>query len=207
MKKPEITFTKNSPYLVADMDKVVSKDKAFPLRKVTSLCRCGQSKNMPYCDGSHVAAQFNGEKEEDRCGYAKKTYQGQGITVFFNPGLCAHVGICLRRLPQVFDLEKRPWINANGADKEEIIATIEKCPSGALTYSLVDGPHAINCPENSIKITKNGPYECSGQILLKDDNNTADELDAKERYCLCRCGKSKNKPLCDGQHRYFPFEE
>ncbi len=28
--------------------------------KVTAFCRCGQSKNKPYCDGSHIPAQFEG---------------------------------------------------------------------------------------------------------------------------------------------------
>jgi uncharacterized Fe-S cluster protein YjdI len=28
--------------------------------KVTAFCRCGQSNNKPYCDGSHVKSGFNG---------------------------------------------------------------------------------------------------------------------------------------------------
>ena len=28
--------------------------------KVTAFCRCGQSNNKPYCDGSHIAAGFEG---------------------------------------------------------------------------------------------------------------------------------------------------
>lgn len=28
--------------------------------KVTAFCRCGQSKNKPYCDGSHIPAKFEG---------------------------------------------------------------------------------------------------------------------------------------------------
>lgn len=193
--------------MVVDMEKVESKEGSYPLRRVTALCRCGKSKNMPYCDGSHVAEQFVGDREEDRCAYAKKAYKGDEITVYFNPGLCAHGGGCLRGLPQVFDLDKRPWINANGASKKEIAGLIDRCPSGALTYSLEGSDHEATCEENSITMVRNGPYECRGQILLKDDGNTAAELDAKWRFCLCRCGKSKNKPLCDGQHRDFPFEK
>ncbi len=28
-----------------------------------------------------------------------------------------------------------------------------------------------------------------------------------EHYALCRCGKSKNKPFCDGTHRYAKFTD
>lgn len=28
--------------------------------KVTALCRCGQSQNKPYCDGSHITSGFKG---------------------------------------------------------------------------------------------------------------------------------------------------
>jgi uncharacterized Fe-S cluster protein YjdI len=28
--------------------------------QVTALCRCGQSQNKPYCDGSHITSEFKG---------------------------------------------------------------------------------------------------------------------------------------------------
>jgi uncharacterized Fe-S cluster protein YjdI len=35
-----------------------SKGQAFKKNKVTAFCRCGQSGNKPFCDGSHVKADF-----------------------------------------------------------------------------------------------------------------------------------------------------
>jgi CDGSH-type Zn-finger protein len=32
--------------------------------KITALCRCGQSKKMPYCDGTHRECGFTAEPAE-----------------------------------------------------------------------------------------------------------------------------------------------
>lgn len=51
----------NGPYAVrAALD--VAGDSS---RYRATLCRCGQSKNKPYCDGSHVAAQFHASGEPE----------------------------------------------------------------------------------------------------------------------------------------------
>ena len=31
-----------------------------------ALCRCGQSSNKPYCDGTHATVAFDGEETADR---------------------------------------------------------------------------------------------------------------------------------------------
>ncbi|HKA55366.1 MAG TPA: (4Fe-4S)-binding protein [Candidatus Binatia bacterium] len=61
-------------------------------------------------------------------------YSNEKITVRYDEKVCIHAGKCVRGLPQVFDVEKNPWINVNGADVEAIKRTIAQCPSGALSY-------------------------------------------------------------------------
>jgi CDGSH-type Zn-finger protein len=63
-----------------------------------------------------------------------------------------------------------------------------------------------------IKVLKNGPYEVLGNIPLNQLNFVPDshgasiaykevkKYDVSGTYHLCRCGKSNNKPFCDGSH-------
>lgn len=64
---------------------------------------------------------------------AKRTYERDGLTVLWDSDLCTHCETCWRGLPQVFDPEKRPWVNINGATTEEITKQVQQCPSGALS--------------------------------------------------------------------------
>ena len=64
-----------------------------------------------------------------------KHYTLNGITVTWKPTLCIHSGICFRGLPQVFDPRRRPWIELQHADNDTITAQVERCPSGALTWT------------------------------------------------------------------------
>lgn len=64
---------------------------------------------------------------------AKRTYERDGLTVLWDSDLCTHCETCWRGLPQVFDPEKRPWVNINGATTEEITKQVQQCPSGAIS--------------------------------------------------------------------------
>lgn len=65
-----------------------------------------------------------------------KEYQTEDLIIYWNPSICYHASECWHRLPQVFKPAERPWIRMANATPEEIIKTIDQCPSGALTYKL-----------------------------------------------------------------------
>lgn len=62
-----------------------------------------------------------------------KEYSNGEITVVWQSGKCIHSANCVKHLSAVFQPQQHPWINLNGATSEAIIATVNKCPSGALT--------------------------------------------------------------------------
>jgi CDGSH-type Zn-finger protein len=201
-KKTQIIFTKSSPLYLVNGESVNDEmGKAIAVKPVTALCRCGKSLKMPYCDDTHIKEPFNNEKLEGRHLNKWRSYEGQEITIHFNLGICCHVGLCLKNLPSVFSKDTKPWINPNGASAEAIIAMIKTCPSGALTYSIAGDEVVDFDDEVHIKIVTNGPIVVRGSVELIDEDMSIQELKSKERYTLCRCGKSKNKPFCDGSHR------
>ena len=61
-------------------------------------------------------------------------YTNGDITVVWKPDVCKHSGRCVTGLPGVFNLNQHPWINMQGADSEAIIAQVQKCPTGALSF-------------------------------------------------------------------------
>ncbi len=56
---PGISIAKDGPYNVAGFIHLkIDEDLAPPAAEHYSLCRCGASKNKPYCDGSHNVVAF-----------------------------------------------------------------------------------------------------------------------------------------------------
>ena len=108
----------------------------------------------------------------------------------------------MKGLPQVFNRESRPWVNIKGASSEEIMSVIDRCPSGALTYKMNRKPDDAEKPSAQIKVMKNGPLLVEGNCALIDRGK---EAMSKGPFALCRCGSSKNKPLCDGSHIKIGF--
>lgn len=64
----------------------------------------------------------------------RKEYHNGDLTIVWQSGLCIHSGNCVRNSPQVFQPKTQPWIKPEAASQEEIMRTIDKCPSGALSY-------------------------------------------------------------------------
>lgn len=66
----------------------------------------------------------------------KKKYTNGEVTIVWQPGKCQHSGNCVKNNPKVFKPKEKPWIDPDASSTEEIINTVEKCPSGALTFYL-----------------------------------------------------------------------
>ncbi len=204
-KKISISTSLNGPLVVKDIENLTEENEnIFPVKKKTiALCRCGESKHKPFCDGTHGKVGWTDEKQEGIQPRKTDSYQGKKITIHDNRGICAHVGFCTAGLPKVFQMGVEPWINPNAETVEKIIETIKKCPSGALSYSIDGVLYDKFTEQPEIKVTEDGPYFVKGSIELHDK----DHPESEEHFALCRCGKSKNKPFCDGQHWYTQFRD
>ncbi|MDD2619238.1 MAG: (4Fe-4S)-binding protein [Syntrophomonadaceae bacterium] len=73
----------------------------------------------------------------------QKKYENQDIIVYWDPHRCMHDTQCYTRFPHIYDPEARPWVKIDAAPAEVIIRSINRCPSGALKYSLPEGS-AVN---------------------------------------------------------------
>ena len=203
--KPTITPTPDGPYLVKDLEHLAGNKGSIETKEMLALCRCGSSANKPFCDGSHKQNGFSSAKLEGRVADKKDTYVGRKITIHDNRGICAHAGYCTDGLSAVFRMHQEPWIDPDSAEAADIIAVIEKCPSGALSYTIDEIEHDVRGGEPSIFIAPNGPYVISGGVNLVE-GELADPQN-KDHCTLCRCGGSKNKPLCDGSHWNISFDQ
>ncbi|MFI8509718.1 (4Fe-4S)-binding protein [Streptomyces sp. NPDC085460] len=123
-----------------------------------------------------------------------KEYDGEGITVTFEPRRCLHAAECVHGLPEVFDLSRRPWVLPDAAASERVAEVIRRCPSGALRYQPVEGG-AEERPDVPTTVRRNS----SGQLVLRGDLLVSGERgDLREtRAMLCGCGASRNQPYCD----------
>lgn len=134
-----------------------------------------------------------------------KEYTDEQVTIVWKPNLCIHASHCWHELPLVFNPQKRPWINFEGASAEEIIRQVKRCPSGALSYYINNKKEETmekNC-KTTAEVMHNGPLIIKSHICVKRDGKEDERPDGA---AFCRCGKSNNKPYCDGSHTKHPFE-
>ena len=137
----------------------------------------------------------------------RKEYSNGEVTVVWSPDQCIHSKLCWTGLRNVFDPTKRPWVNISGAETDAIIAQVEKCPSGALSYFKNEqGVKEEDVKVDTIvEVMKNGPLLVYGNITVKD--KAGDETKKSKVTALCRCGASSNKPYCDGTHVKIDFKD
>ena len=196
-----VDVTEDGPYKVCGVAMVDDEGNAFDAPDPAYLCRCGGSANKPFCDGTHVKNGFDGTEVADHGPQTQRrdTYVGDGVTIYDDRSVCSHAGRCTDGLPTVWKLGGEPWIDPLGASAEEIIEVVKRCPSGALTYSRTDGG-AIeeDVHDPTLAPATDGPYVLSGHVRVT--SSSGEPYEHRERVALCRCGKSSNKPFCNGKH-------
>lgn len=163
------------------------------------LCRCGQSANKPFCDGSHRAGFFADDS-------VPAGYDEQATTIHDDPTvkddrqLCMHARFCVHRGEERYSV----WKPSAQLDNDEAFAQlahmVSNCPSGALTMHGAEEPTAT-----CIGVVDDGPYAVEGNIQIELADGSL--LEPRARVTLCRCGHSQRKPLCDGSHAKAEFRD
>ncbi len=223
-RNPRIEVTKDGPYLVtggvplARENIVLGGDgeperwedgPASPARDSYALCRCGASKDKPFCDGSHFEAGFDGTETASREGFLERAERttGPGVDLTWSAELCAAARFCHRGEEAWGYAERSDDPVARAVAVEEACA----CPSGSLVAHDKGTGTAIEPPlEPSIGLVENpgsgtsGPLWVKGGIPLVSAAGAAYE--PRNRVTLCRCGRSGNKPFCDGTHDLIGFK-
>ncbi len=211
----EIRCARNGPYLVTNAERVHDwLGTEIRTAPQAALCRCGESRIKPLCDGACQHSGFTDRKDPKRVPDRRETYPGVQLTVFDNRGICQHSGFCTDRLNTVFHTDGE-FVTPSGGRMDDIIRAVRDCPSGALSFA-VDGVEARDqvdwqhTREPAIEVTRDGPYRVTGSIPLTDESGEAVKRaqgSSLEHYALCRCGHSQNKPFCSGMHWYVDFKD
>ena len=223
--KIKIRVLKNGPYIVSG---------SMPLRKMTircdnksipsdwlmgekletsetyALCRCGQTKNIPFCDGTHVKVSFDGTEMSNNKPFEKmaKVIDGPELMLKDAEILCASARFCHRggdiwpQIPKSDDPKLKENATRNACD----------CPSGRLVIVEKQTGKTIEPSlEKSIGFVEDqgigvdGPIWVRGNIPVYSADGKLYEV--RNRVTLCRCGKSTNKPFCDSSHYPEEYQE
>jgi CDGSH-type Zn-finger protein len=220
---PHIVVTQNGPYLVSGglplSEQALAVDRegstwdfqdlgGVEAPERYALCRCGQSANRPFCDGSHARIGFDGTEVASRRTFVEDAERLAGPTMDLmdNRPLCAFARIC--------DGHGRIWntvLETDEADKREIVAHQGTyCPSGRLVVEDKESGVVLEPElEPSIVLLEDPQEDASGPIWVRGGVRivAADgtPYEQRNRVTLCRCGQSSNKPFCDGTHAHVGF--
>ena len=213
-----IQVTKNGPYLVSGEIPLVKEylvcdrkgnsvgwreGERVPAPETYALCRCGGSKNRPFCDGTHAKNGFNGTETASRVPYLERAEwtEGRDIRLSDARGFCSHARFCIRGRG-IWEL-----IGRSGGEEERKTALemAANCHSGRLVVWDRATARPLEPPlEPSIGLVEGpgegmtGPLWVRGGIPVIAADGFPYEV--RNRVTLCRCGRSANKPFCDGAH-------
>lgn len=183
--------------------------KTFESKDPMALCRCGHSKNAPFCDGSHVRA---GEDLTETASFepllkGSTEIDGPRLSLTDNEKYCAFARFC--------DNAHRVWneVQIEGEEAEKNTEfMVANCPGGRL---LVWDPRTREpiepAEEPVIRLIEDPAEQCSGPLMVRGgirvQSASGRSYEVRNRQALCRCGKSSDKPFCDGTHASVKYKD
>ncbi|MDR1404225.1 MAG: CDGSH iron-sulfur domain-containing protein [Candidatus Methanoplasma sp.] len=206
----KIKVTKNGPYTVFGgiplKEEAIKKDamgrserweetgKHYP-DDIYCLCRCGNSSNKPFCTGDHIG--FDGGETASRSTYDEnaKVYPGtEGVELLQDPALCVGAAFCHGRYDIGRTVKKKNTMDI-------ALQQTYDCPGGSLVIKI----NGVKQEQELGKsISASTTYRNAGPLLVKGgipvESSDGYVYEVRNRVALCRCGKSRNKPFCDGAH-------
>jgi CDGSH-type Zn-finger protein len=225
-EEQKVVVSKNGPYLVSGniplyREIIVRDSEGVPINwkegdKYShegsyALCRCGGSKNKPFCDGTHVEKKFNGTEiaRNDEYLHRAERLRGPGADLTDDTSLCGRLQYC-HRAGGIWGLVGR----TDDPDTKSLMAEIAgNCATGRLAAWDKDSGGNDMEPElkKAITVTQDPgrglscPLWVKGEIPVFSAEGVPYEV--RNRVALCRCGGSKNKPFCDGTHVNIRFKD
>ena len=223
--KARVVVSKNGPYLVTGdipiVEQIIATDqnggseswkhgKSYKTQESCALCRCGQSDNKPFCDGTHSRIGFDGTETASRAPYAEQATVQDGpsnLALMDAESLCAFGRFC--------DPHGQVWSQIDHTDEPQVRETflrqVGNCPAGRLVaWDKEAGRPLEPVLPISIGLVEDPAQECSGPIWLRGGMELVSAegfaYETRNRVTLCRCGESKNKPFCDGTHASIKFK-
>lgn len=221
----KVKVTKDGPYIVCGefpllRELIVCDDEGTPEKwekgekiktdKEYELCRCGGSSKKPFCDGTHHRIKFKGEETADNKKFSEKAeiINGPELVLKDASEFCVGAGFC-HGLSGVWDLTKR---SDDSKCKKAAINEACNCPSGRLVaYDKKTGKAIEPNFKQSVSLIGKKNSNLSGPIWVKGripiESSEGKKYEVRNRVTLCRCGRSNNKPLCDGTHIEIKFSD
>jgi CDGSH-type Zn-finger protein len=223
--EPKIVVSKDGPYIVSgtvplNIQTIVpnpqgmswdwASGRTFPTDTSYKLCRCGQSQNKPFCDGSHARVGFDGRETASRQPYVRQaeTMEGPTRDLMDAEDLCAFARFC--------DPGGKIWGLIGKTDDPNAQKLVERegehCPSGRLVVldKLTGKAFEPSLPP-SIGVVEHPAIPCSGPLWVRGgiriESADGKPYEIRNRVTLCRCGASNNKPFCNGSHASIRFQD
>lgn len=176
----------------------------------TAICRCGASKNKPYCDGSHTKSDWEPTltASDNPLLEDAESFGGPTLTLTDNEKYCVFARFC--------DAKGRVWNLVGQSDdpqaREYTIHEANMCPGGRLSawdnktekpFEPKYAPSLGLIEDQALKVS-GGLWVRGGIPVKREDGHT---YEIRNRVVLCRCGMSSNKPFCDGTHASMKFKD